>query len=161
MTGLNGNTGFHFTKTLRKSMTSAALLIGVIIATEGVLGLFDPQGFAVTASRVHAPTVIYFVAGVRLLFGAIVLGSAAASRAPRLMLGAGAILALIGTMTPVLGDWFAATLADWLIAGHSGYVRLWMSGLLLLGAAIAYAYVGVSYRTGHGEPANWARGNDS
>lgn len=142
-------------------MTTAALLIGVIIAAEGGLGLTDPHGFATTANRVHAPPVIYFVTAIRSLFGAVVLGSAAASQAPRLMLVAVSIITILGVLTPILGGWFAATLADCLTAGHSGYVRRWMGGFVLLGVAIVYAFVGVSYRAGHGDPARSARGNDS
>ena len=127
-------------------MAPTALVFGVIIAVEGIIGLADPGGFAAMAYRVHTPPAIHFVAATRVLIGIIISGTSALSRVPRLMIGVGSFIALEGLLTPHFGRPFADMLGNWMAAETPEFVQLWAGGILLLGAAVIYAFIGVGYR---------------
>jgi len=54
-------------------MAIAALLIGLLIAAQGVLGLAAPELFASVVMAFQTPPVIYLAAVIRIAFGVVLV----------------------------------------------------------------------------------------
>jgi hypothetical protein len=119
----------------------AALLIGVLVMAQGLLGLASPIMLAAVVDTIQLPPVIYMAAAVRVLFGIALVLAASRSRAPKMLRCLGALIFIAGLLTPFFGLQFAQlVLAAWSEGGPS-LVRAWASAVLLLGAFVVYANI--------------------
>jgi hypothetical protein len=121
---------------------TVALVIGLLIAAFGAVGILAPAGPVWIAERSVTPAVFYLVSVVRVAFGLILISVASASRAPRTLRVMGALILIAGIATALMGLLDierARTMVDsWLRQG-SGVVRLTGVLLLALGGFVAYA----------------------
>jgi hypothetical protein len=120
-------------------MTYAALVIGVLIMLQGLLGLASPGLFTDIIGMFQVPPVIYFAAVIRVVFGVVLVLAAPVSRAPIALRGLGALIVVGGLLTPVFGAQFATIILGWWSEGGADVVRMWASAALVIGAFIAYA----------------------
>jgi len=120
-------------------MLIAALGIGLVIVAQGVLGLVAPDLFVGLVRTFQAPPVIYAAAVIRFAFGVVLFRAAPFSRASFALRGLGALIALGGILTPLIGIPFARMVLGWWSEGGPALVRIWASVALLLGAFILYA----------------------
>ena len=122
-------------------MSLPAVLIGVLIMAQGVLGLASPAMLAGVVGTIQLPPVVYFAAVFRVLFGIVLLLAARGSRAPKSLRGVGALLLVVGLLTPFFGIRVARWVLAWWAEGGPGVIRVWAGALLLAGAFIAYASI--------------------
>jgi hypothetical protein len=124
-------------------MPIAALSIGLLIVAQGVTGLVAPDFFVTLVRTIQEPPVIYAAAAVRFAFGVVLFRVAPFSRAPIALRGLGALVALGGLITPIVGIPFARIVLGWWSGGGPAVVRMWAAAALCLGAFIVYAVLPV------------------
>ena len=119
-------------------MPVAALVIGLLIVAQGVVGLVAPEFFLRLIQLIQTPPNIYFAAVVRIAFGIVLVLAAPLSRAPFALRILGALIVLGGIMTPYFGVRLADIILGWWSQGP-GIVRVWATAALVLGVFIVYA----------------------
>ena len=122
-------------------MTLAALIICLLTAAFGALGVASPSRLLGVVRYLQTPMGLYFAAGIRVLLGVALLFSAPTSRAPGLIYILGVFIIVIGVITPFFGLERFRRLLDWWSAQGSGFVRGWAVLALLFGLSLAYALV--------------------
>lgn len=120
-------------------MALVALLIGLLIAVQGILGIAAPDAFLSIVRFFQTPPVIYLAAALRVVFGVVLVRAAPASRAPKVLRVLGFIIAVGGLVTPFVGVRAGHVILDWWSAGGPALVRVWAGVSLALGAFIVYA----------------------
>jgi uncharacterized membrane protein HdeD (DUF308 family) len=122
-------------------MTSVALIICLLAAAFGALGIASPSQLLALVRRFQTPIGLYFAAGIRVLFGLALLFAAPTSRAPALIYILGIFVIVIGLITPFFGLERFRRLLDWWSAQGPAFVRGWAVVALLFGLSLAYALV--------------------
>ena len=120
-------------------MKRVALLLGVLVAVQGLFGLAFPDAFVQFVRLFQTSPVIYAAAAVRVAFGAVLVRAASQSRAPIALGGLGVLIVLGGLATPFLGAQFAREILAWWAEGGAPVVRGWASASLAIGLFIVYA----------------------
>jgi hypothetical protein len=121
------------------SLALPIALVGLVISALGVLGVVAPERLLGRVRRVATPSGIWFIAGIRLLFGALLLLAADASRAPLYLTLLGAVALISGVVTPILGPRRAAVMIDWFEARPAGVVRAWCGFVIAFGLSLVWA----------------------
>jgi hypothetical protein len=120
-------------------MLIAALLIGLLIVAQCVVGLLASSLFVGLVGAMQGASLIHFAALVRLVFGVVLYLAAPASRAPICLRLVGAAIAVGGLLTPFIGAQFASVVLGWWSEGGAPLVRVWAAAGLALGAFIGHA----------------------
>jgi hypothetical protein len=120
-------------------MLVVALLIGLLIAVQCIVGLLAPHLFVSLVSAMQGASLINVAAIIRFAFGAVLFVAAPASRSPLGLRLVGAAIASGGLLTPFLGAQFASTILGWWSEGGAPVVRVWAAAGLGLGVFIVYA----------------------
>ena len=120
-------------------MALVALLIGVLIAAQGILGIAAPEVFVRIVRFFQTPPVIYLAAALRVVFGVVLVGVAGASRTPPVLRVFGFLMIIGGLLTPFVGRRAAHVILEWWSEGGPGLVRVWAAAALALGVFIVYA----------------------
>ena len=116
-----------------------ALLIGVLLIVQGLVGLAAPDVFLSMIRFMQKPPVIYVAAVLRVAFGIVLVGAAPGSRAPRFLRVFGFIIIIGGLLTPFVGVWIAQHILGWWTSGGPAVVRVFAGVSLALGILVAYA----------------------
>ncbi|MFC1660670.1 hypothetical protein ACFL3S_04260 [Gemmatimonadota bacterium] len=120
-------------------MTLCAVIICLLFAALGALGVVSPSRLIGIIRRFQTPRGLYFVAVLRVFLGVALLFSAPASRAPGLIFVAGVVIVMKGVITPFIGvERFRRLLDRWSVQG-SAFLRGWALLTLALGLGLAYA----------------------
>jgi hypothetical protein len=122
-------------------MTLVALIICLLTAAFGALGIASPSRLLGVVRYFQTPMGLYFAAGIRVLLGVALLFAAPTSRAPGLIYILGVFIIIIGVITPFFGLGRFRRLLDWWSAQGSAFVRGWAVLALLFGLSLAYALV--------------------
>ena len=122
-------------------MTLVALIICLLTAAFGALGIASPSRLLGVVRYFQTPMGLYFAAGIRVLLGVALLFAAATSRAPGLIHILGVIIIVIGVITPFFGLERFRRLLDWWSAQGSAFIRGWAALAFLFGLSLAYAIV--------------------
>ncbi len=120
-------------------MQRIALLVGLLISLQGVVGLILPEQFVLIVRFFQVPPVIYLAAAIRLAIGIVLMRAAPASRSPIGLLLMGALIAIGGAVTPFFGTEIARIILDWWTEGGPMLVRACALGSLAIGGFIVYA----------------------
>ena len=120
-------------------MTLVALILSLLLAALGALGVASPSRFIAVVRYFETPAGLYVAAAIRVVLGVALYSSAPASRAPELMRILGSIITVAGVATPFLGRSRRATRA---LAGTGLTVRGWAGLAAVLGLLLAF---GVSH----------------
>ncbi len=122
-------------------MTLVALIICLLTAALGALGIASPSRLLGVVRYFQTPVGLYFAAGIRVLLGVALLFAAPTSRAPGLIYILGVFIIVIGVITPFFGLKRFRRLLDWWSAQGSAFIRGWAILALLFGLSLAYAIV--------------------
>lgn len=121
-----------------KFLTVLATIMGLLVAALGVLGITAPTLLLDFGRSLPTPTALYGVAAVRVLFGALLISVASASRWPGILRAVGAVIVIAGFLTPVFGVERSAAIVAWLSGQEPMLVRAAAVLPLLLGLFLAY-----------------------
>ena len=111
-------------------------IMSLAIAGLGVLGLVAPGVLLEFGRSLLAPGALYWVAAVRITFGALLILVASQSRMPRTLRVIGVLILVAGLLTPLLGT------------ERFGVFLTWFSGqapLLVRAAAVVPFIVGLFF----------------
>jgi uncharacterized membrane protein len=122
-------------------MTLVALMICLLTAVFGALGIASPARLLAVVRHFQTPMGLYFAAGIRLLLGVALLFAAPTSRAPGFINILGVLIIVIGVITLFVGLKRFRSLLDWWSAQGSAFIRGWAVLALLFGLLLAYAIV--------------------
>jgi hypothetical protein len=131
----HGNSQGDILKTL-------ALIIAVLIAAVGAIGLIAPSNIVWVAQHSLSAGALYFIAAVRLAFGILLMSVAATSRMPKFLQIVGIVVLLSGIATVMMAMFAvdtAAAMVDWWIAQGNTVDRLTGIPLIAIGSLIAHA----------------------
>ena len=116
-----------------------ALLIGLLLVVQGILGLLAPDVFVGSIRFIQTPPVMYVAAVLRVVFGIVLVCAATGSRAPGFLRVFGFVIVIGGLLTPFVGVWAAQHILGWWSTGGPAVVRAFAGVSLALGIAIVYA----------------------
>jgi hypothetical protein len=121
-----------------RTMTAAALLVGLLIAAVGIIGLVAP-GQLLSAGRYFVtPLGLYLAAAVRITFGIVFLGAAPQTRTPTTLRIFGLLILLNGILTVFVGTDRARGILEWWSAQGLTVTRLFAGLVLAFGAFVIY-----------------------
>jgi hypothetical protein len=116
-----------------------ALLVGVLLIMQGLVGIVAPDAFVGVLRFFQAPSMVYVAAALRIAIGIVLLCAVTGSRLPIFLRVFGVLIVIGGVLTPFFGVQFAHTiLALWASRGP-GLVRLFAIVSLALGFLTVYA----------------------
>ncbi len=119
-------------------MTLVALVLSLLLAALGALGMASPQRFLSVVRFFEAPTGLYLTAALRVVLGVALFFSAPMSRAPEVMRIAGVIFIVAGIIAPFYALQRSRK-PPRLLAGTGVGVRGWSAITFVLGLSLAYA----------------------
>ena len=120
-------------------MALSALLIGVLLVVQGILGIIAPDVFVSSIRFIQTPPVLYLAVVLRVVFGVVLIRAAPGSRAPKFLRVFGCIIFIGGLLTPFVGVQAAHLILGWWSAGGPALVRVWAGVSLALGVCTVYA----------------------
>ena len=120
-------------------MSEAVLLVGVLIAAMSLFFLLRPQSVPGLLDRVFGTRWLYAAALLRLLLGALLIGSAATVAYPRAVALFGWLFALGALTLIVVSAPVVRRFTAWFGQLSSTWLRLWLSAALALGLFFVYA----------------------
>jgi hypothetical protein len=116
------------------------IALGVLIAAVGLTGVADPSVLFKVGRSLQSPGALYWIAAIRIAFGALLIWAAPASRASRLLRVIGAIVVVAGLITPLIGvERIQAVLTWWENQGRL-FMRATPGIAVLLGGLIIYTF---------------------
>ena len=116
-----------------------ALGVGMLLITQGLLGILAPDAFVGVVRLFQSPSMVYVAAPLRIAIGIVLLCAVKGSRLPIFLHIFGVVIVIGGVLTPFVGVQFAQTiLALWSSRGP-GLVRLFALVSLVLGLLTSYA----------------------
>ncbi len=118
-------------------MALVALVLSLLIAALGAVGVASPVRFISIVRYFETPTGLYLAAALRLALGSALFVSAPVSRAPGLMRVLGVLIVLAAVVTPLLGRRRGG--APRPLSGTGVGIRGWATINLGLGLLLAYA----------------------
>jgi hypothetical protein len=123
-------------------MTLVALIICLLIAAVGALGVISPSRLLGVLRHAQSRAGLYAGSAVRVVLGVALFLASPTSRAPELIRILGVVLIVAGLITPFIGLKRFRRLLDWFQAQGSAFVRVWAIVALALGLSLAYAVTG-------------------
>lgn len=116
-----------------------AILVGLIIAAIGLLGIAAPALLLDTARLAQSQAGLYVVAALRIVFGLALIGAASAARLPRTLRMVGVIFVVAGIISPYFGVERMREILDWWSAQGTMFMRIWAVFPVMLGLFVVYA----------------------
>jgi uncharacterized membrane protein len=116
-----------------------ASLMSLAVAGLGVFGIAEPTALLEFARSLLAPTALYAVAVVRVVFGAVLMFVAAQSRTPRILRVVGVFIVVAGLLTPLFGPERSAEVFALLSGRGLSFVRTVAALPVIFGIFLAYA----------------------
>jgi hypothetical protein len=123
-------------------MKTLAFVMGLCIASFGVVGMIAPSGLVWIAEHSASSAVFYVVATVRVAFGLILISVAAVSRAPKALRVLGWLILITGIATALTGLVAierAHSIIEWWLQQGPVVIRLTGIPVIALGGFVAYA----------------------
>jgi hypothetical protein len=119
--------------------SSLAMLIGLVIATVGIIGLISPQTYVRLGWFWADPPGLYVLAAIQLVIGLALLRAAPSSRSPVGLGVLGAFALAEAVLMPLLGRGRTHGIAQWWGSQTTGSLRLWALLELAVGVLIVCA----------------------
>lgn len=94
-------------------MKRIALAIGIAVAVFGAIGVLSPDTLFAIGRRFASPGGLLVAAAIRVVFGAVLIFCAPASRAPLAIRVVGIVMLVAGVITPFFGVERARAILDW------------------------------------------------
>lgn len=116
-----------------------ALVIGVLLIIQGLLGIVAPDAFVKVVRLFQSPPMLYVAAALRIAIGIVLICAVRGSRVPMFLSIFGVLVVIGGVLTPFVGVQFAHTILGLWSSQGSGLVRLFALVSLALGLLTSYA----------------------
>ncbi len=129
---------FRYAAHRERRVTSIALVLSLLLAALGALGIASPQRFVSVVRFFETSTGLYLAAALRGVLGVALLFSAPISHAPEVLSIAGVIFIVAG----IIALFYALQRSrkpPRLLAGTGVGVRGWAAVTSVLGLSLAYA----------------------
>ena len=124
-------------------MRMAALFVALFTIAVGVGGLLSPEsGTDIRRLYFATPARLYTAGAIRIVMGLIVLLSATASRAPKVLRLLGAVMCMQGLSATLLGPEHARTVLEWEATQGPALLRVGAAVALVAGVFMAFAVTG-------------------
>lgn len=124
-------------------MKLAALLVALFTIVVGIMGLVSPEGgTAVRRLYFATPVGLYTAAAIRVAMGLVVILSAPASRAPKILRALGAVMCMQGLTAALLGPDRARSVLEWETLQGTAALRAGAAVTLAAGGFMAFAVAG-------------------
>ena len=120
-------------------MRTAALLVALFAIVAGVVGLVAPESLLRLGRSVTTPLGLAAIGTVRILIGLVLMGAAPNSRMPKALRVLGAVVAVAGLATPLIGVDRTLAILDWEAAQGANFIRAVASLVVTIGGFIAFA----------------------
>jgi hypothetical protein len=121
-------------------MKHLARLLAAFVITAGVAAIVAPGMVLTLRSFAATSGALLVFAAVRVAIGVVLIMAAPASRAPRTLQAAGAVLMLAGLVTPLFGVERTRAVLAWEAAQSPSLMRLGGAVVVTLGALLAVAF---------------------
>jgi len=118
------------------------MVMSFAVATIGAVGVVDPSLLLDLGRSLEAPSALYVVAGLRVVFGVALLWVAPASRMPRTIRVIGVLIVVLGVLAPFEGAEHASAMLDLWQAHGPLFMRAWAGVAVAFGLFIAYVVAG-------------------
>ena len=123
-------------------MTALALVLSLIIAALGILGIAAPGRLVVVIRSFENPAGLYAAATFRLVLGIALFVAAPGSRAPSVIGILGVLMVVAALATPFMTLERFRKLLDWWSNRGSLFLRLWGGIACGFGVWLAYTVAG-------------------
>jgi len=120
-------------------MQLAATIMSALLAGLGAIGVFYPDFLLELGRHLSTPNGLLVAAAIRVAFGGLLLTAAATSRAPNLLRLFGAVILIVGLLTPVFGPERANTLLQMAAADRGAWFRIGGTFAILIGISFVWA----------------------
>lgn len=120
-------------------MKYLAWLVAVSVILAGILGLVAPERALALRSIATTQAGLLAIAVVRILIGIVLIMTAPASRAPKILQAAGGLVLLAGLVTPLVGVERVKAIIDWEAAQGPGLIRFAAIVVTTIGVGLAAA----------------------
>ncbi|MGD9763222.1 MAG: hypothetical protein AB7V27_05890 [Candidatus Binatia bacterium] len=121
------------------SLAPIARLIGCAVCLLSAVGVVAPQRMLGVARAFQTPAGLFAATALRVVFGALLIRSAPASRAPRGLRALGWTALLGGLATPFIGTERTRAMLDWWSGRGETFMRLWSASGVALGGFAVWA----------------------
>jgi hypothetical protein len=122
-----------------KFLKLGTLLMCLLVAGLGVLGITAPAVLLELGRSLLAPPALYGVAAVRVAFGALLILVAVESRLPRTLRVIGAFIVVAGLLTAFIGTERPTEAFAWLSAQGPLFIRAIAVLPVIFGIFLAYS----------------------
>ena len=116
-----------------------AVSLGLIIAAVGLLGVAAPSVLLEFGRLLQSTNALYIVAGVRVMFGGVLLWVAPTLRTPRIFRVLGVFIIIAGVITPFFGVERSRAMFEWWSTQGLYFTRAWAIVAVAFGLFIVYA----------------------
>ena len=118
-------------------MKILAWAVAGLVLCAGLLGIVAPEQLLALRSVIASQTGLLVIAVIRIAIGIVLIMNAPASRAPKLLQYAGALVLLAGLATPLFGVERTRAVLDWEAAQRPAFVRLAGVAIVAMGGVFA------------------------
>jgi hypothetical protein len=125
-----------------RALKFLALAMCALLTVVGLGVMAVPLTMAEVGRWMQTPGGLYGTAAVRLVMGASLIGAASSSRMPRTLRVIGALIILVGLLTPLFGLERARLILDWWVAQGTTFMRVWALFPVAFGLFLIYAIGG-------------------
>lgn len=125
-----------------RALKFLAVALCALLTVVGLCVMAAPLTMAEIGRWMQTPGGLYATAAVRVVMGASLIGAAPASRLPRTLRVIGALIVLVGLLTPLFGVERARLVLDWWVAQGPTFMRVWAAIPIAFGLFPIHAIVG-------------------
>ena len=122
-----------------KVLKALATVMSLAIAGLGVVGVVAPAVLLEFGRSLLTPPALYWVAAVRIVFGALLILVATESRMPRTLRVIGILIVVAGLLTPLFGTERFGEAIAWFSAQAPFLIRAVALAPLVIGLFFVYA----------------------
>ena len=136
----------------RRVLKLVAGVLSALVVAIGVYGLAAPDALVALGRAMQSEAALWWIAALRIVFGAALWAAAATSRWPRTLGAIGVVLIVAGAATPLIGVERARWMLDIWAAQGPLFIRSWSLVALAFGAFVLRAITGPASRAGEPSP---------
>lgn len=125
-----------------RALKLLALALCALLTVVGLGVVVAPLTMAEFGRWMQTPGGLYGVAALRIVMGASLVGAASASRMPKTLRVIGALIVLVGLLTPLFGVERARLVLDWWVAQGETFMRVWALFPVAFGLFLIHALLG-------------------
>jgi hypothetical protein len=112
--------------------------MGALIAAIGVVGIAVPSVILEFGQSLQTPSALYVVAAIRVMFGAVLVWVASASRMSRTLRIIGVVIIVAGLLAPLFGVERSQAMLSWFSSQGPLFMRAWASMAVIFGCFVVY-----------------------